>query len=69
MTLRFDGKRTEEEPLAGHHNGDSVHRYIKVKQGNVFLYALVKVSSIPFLSGRVMIDFIVISGLILRLGC
>ena len=24
---------------------------------------------LPFLSGRVMIDFIVISGLILRLGC
>ena len=45
----------------------SVHRYIKVKKGNVLFYGLVKVSAIP--SGRVMIDFIVISGLILCLGC
>ena len=44
----------------------SVGRYLKVIKGNVLLYGLLKV---PFLSGRVMIHVIVISGLILRLGC
>ena len=37
-----------------------VDRYSKVKKGNVLLYGLVK--CLPFLSGRVMINFMVISG-------
>ena len=37
-----------------------------VKKGNVLLCGLVEVSAIPF---RSLDDFIVISGLILRLGC
>ena len=54
--MRFDGKRTELEPLAVDHNGlidchnGSVDRYIKVKIGNILLYGLVKVSAIPFWS-------------------
>ena len=54
--MRFGGKRTELEPLAGHHNGDrlphyrTVDRYSKVKKGNILLYGLVKVSAIPFRS-------------------
>ena len=39
---------------------------LKGEKGNVLLTGLVKGSGIPF--RRVMIDFIVISGLILRLG-
>ena len=41
------------------HNRD-VDRYIEVKKGNVLLYGLVK--CLPFLSGCVLSDFIVISG-------
>ena len=45
-----------------------VDRYIIVKTGNVLLYVgWLKCS--PFLSGRVMTDFIIISGLILCLAC
>ena len=43
----------------------SVDRYIKVKKGSVLLYGL----CLPFLSGREMIDFIIMWGLIIRLGC
>ena len=40
----------------------SVDRYVKVKKGDALLYGLVKVSA------TLVIDFIAISGLILRLG-
>ena len=45
----------------------SVDRYIKVKKGNVLLYGVV--NCLPFLSNHMMINFIVISGSILHLGC
>ena len=45
----------------------SADRYIKVNKGNVLFYGLFKVSAIPF--HPLMIDFIVVLGLILRLGC